>query len=134
MNDYLVVMQLYNDFVGEDRYSRHDNDSFETVLDDPLSRVFVAEDNGKVIGFATVSTKDIVRAPRPIAELDELFVDPASRTHGTGTALMEAVESFARSRNCYRLYMVSAYERETAHKFYEHLGYKNNGYHFQKDL
>lgn len=132
--DYDAVMRLYNGFVAEDRYSKHDNDSFRKVLASPSSRLFVADDDGKLIGFAAVSTRFIVRYPRPIAELDELFVDPEARAHGVGSLLMEAVEAFAREQHCYRLYIESAYEHKIGHSFYEHLGYKNNGYHFLKNL
>ena len=75
-------MVLYNDFVGEDRYSKHDGDSFKVVLKSPDNYVFVAEENGKIIGFATVSVRTLVRYPKPIAELDELFVAEEFRKHG----------------------------------------------------
>lgn len=134
LSDYEELMALYNNFVGSDRYSHHDGDAFETVLESSGNFVYVAEDAGHLIGFASLSVRPVVRYPRPIAELDELYVAPAGRRHGLGKQLMDQVESTARSHHCYRLFIETAYDRETAHKFYEALGYTNRGYHFFKDL
>jgi GNAT superfamily N-acetyltransferase len=123
-------MELYNSFVGEDCYSQYDGDSFQKVLENPRCCLFVVETDDGLIGFASVSTRDVVHYRQPIAELDELFVSPEARTHGTGQALMETVETFARDQNCYRLGLPA----HSGRAFYEKLGYKNNGYHFIKNL
>lgn len=133
-SDYEELMLLYNLFVGEDRYSEYDNDSFEKVLNSPQNFLFVAEEDKKLIGFATFSIRHVVRYPKPIAELDELFVSEEYRKHGVGKQLMEIVEQQAKKHNCYRVYIESHYQHEAGHKFYENLGYKNYGYHFIKNL
>jgi len=132
--DYEELMVLYNSFVVGDRYSNHNADSFKNVLESPSNFIFVAEEDGKLIGFATFSVRNVIRYPKPIAELDELFVMENFRKHGIGKQLMERVEEEAGNQNCYRLYIESAYQHEAAHKFYEGIGYKNYGYHFYKDL
>lgn len=132
--DYGELMNLYNFFVGYERYSKHDQDSFIRVLHNPQNRIFVAEDDGKLIGFATFSIRDVVRYPRPIAELDELFVVESYRKKGIGKKLMDKIEEKAREQECYRLFIESHYDHKTAHSFYERLGFTNNGYHFIKDL
>lgn len=133
-SDYEQLMQLYNNFVGDDRYSKHDSDSFEEVLNSPNNFVFVAEDNGQIIGLAAFSVRNVIRYPKQIAELDELFVSQEYRQKGVGKLLMQKVEEKAKELNCYRLYVESQYKHETAHKFYEQLGYTNYGYHFIKNL
>jgi GNAT superfamily N-acetyltransferase len=133
-SDYADVMVLYNIFVGEDRYSQHDYDSFIKVLESDHNYIFVAEDAGKIIGFVTFSIRDVVRYPRPIAELDELFISEEYRKHGLGKQFMEKIEELAREKNCYRMYIESRYDFKGAHSFYEKLGYTNYGYHFLKDL
>lgn len=54
-SDYEKLMRLYNDFVGDDRYSKHNNDSFKNVLNSPKNFIFVAEDKGSIVGFAAFS-------------------------------------------------------------------------------
>lgn len=132
--DYNALMELYNLFVGSDRYSKHDNDSFATVINNPNNFIFVAEDGNKIVGFATFSVRDVIRYPKKIAELDELFVLEDYRQKGVGKKLMEQIESKAKELNCYRIFIESHYDHKTAHNFYEKLGYTNYGYHFIKNL
>lgn len=134
MSDYKQVIQLYNDFVGENRYSKFDNDSFKKVLQSPSNHIFVAEEGKKIIGFASFSVRMVVRYSKPIAELDELYVVPEYRKTGVGRKLMEAVLKTANELDCHRLFVESQYKHIIAHKFYEILGFKNYGYHFIKDL
>jgi GNAT superfamily N-acetyltransferase len=133
-DDYQELMVLYNKFVGSDRYSKLDNDSFNKVLNSGANFVFIAEDNGKLIGFATFSVRLVVRYPKPIAELDELFVEEEYRRSGVGKMLMTQVLIKAKEMDCYRLYIESHYDHKAAHKFYESLGFTNYGYHFIKNL
>lgn len=132
--DYSELMQLYNLFVEEDRYSTYKNDSFGKVLKSPTNFIFVAEENGKLIGFVTFSVRNVIRYSRQIAELDEIFVLSEYREKNIGKQLMEKVEEKAKKLDCFRIYIESAYDKESAHKFYEAIGYKNNGYHFKKNL
>ena len=133
-SDYVSLMELYNEFVGSDRYSHHDNDSFRTVLHSPHNFIYVVEVDEKLIGFASFSVRHVVRYPKPIAELDELFIDPSYRKQGIGRKLMNQVEEKARDLGCHRAYIESNYKYKEGHAFYESLGYTNYGYHFLKNL
>ena len=64
-------------------------------------RVFVAESNGVVVGFAAVE-------PRMDGEteLDALFVDPKARRHGIGRLLIKHCAGIARTRQSVALYVV----------------------------
>jgi len=132
--DYKKVMKLYNDFVGEDRYSNYDNDSYQKVLQNSSNFIYIGEEDAQIIGFAAFSVRNVVRYPKPIAELDEIYINPNFRKQGVGRKLMESVENKAKELNCYRVYIESQYKHEQGHKFYEALGYKNCGYHFYKSL
>lgn len=132
--DYSDLMVLYNGFVGEDRYSKRDNDSFQKVLNDPNAYILVAEKNDKIIGFATFSIRTVVRYPKPIAELDEFFVVPECRKKGIGKQLLQTVLDRAKKRGCYRLYIESHYDHKAAHTLYDKMRFTNYGYHFIKSL
>lgn len=134
LEDYAQIMSLFNQFVGSDRYSKNDNDSFGKVLRSSNNYVFVAQDNDSLIGFVTFSVRNVIRYPKPIAELDELFVSPKYRKIGLGRQLVKKTEQLAKELNCYRVYVESHYDHKEAHKFYETLGYKNYGFHFIKNL
>ena len=132
--DYQPLMELYNLFVGDGRYSKHTSDSFNSVLTNSSNRIFVAEREKVVIGFAAVSFRRVVRYPKPIAELDELFVKKEQRKMGVGKLLLNVVINEAKKRDCYRVYIESAYTHKEAHMLYEKNGFTNYGYHFFKNL
>lgn len=132
--DYEELMTLYNDFVGEDRYSHHNNDAFFYILQSRTSYIYVALEKGHIIGFASFSVRNVVRYNKPIAELEELFVKPEARKKGVGRKLLDRVLNKATKLNCYRMYISSHVERKIAHKFYKSLGFVNYGYHFKKNL
>ncbi len=133
-SDYDQLMSLYNDFVGEDRYSHHDNDSFKKVIHSKSNYIYVAEEENQLIGFIAFSVRNVVRYPKPIAELDELYIDPTHRKKGIGKALMKTIEEKAQELDCYRIYIETNYRFKDAHAFYEAIGYTNYGYHFIKNL
>lgn len=132
--DYDQIIALYNDFVEEDRYSEHNFDSFKQVLKNPNNFIYVAESGDALIGFATLSIRNVVRYPNPIAELDELYVSPSHREKGIGKKLIEKVEQKAKELNCYVIYIESHDDRQTAHKFYASQGYTKYGFAFRKRI
>jgi GNAT superfamily N-acetyltransferase len=64
-------------------------------------RVLVATVGDAIVGFATVT------GDPPDAELEAMFVDPASIRTGTGTALFAAACDLARELGCIRLLIES---------------------------
>lgn len=133
-SDYIELMTLYNSFVGDDRFLNHDNDSFEKVLGNPTNYIYVAVDKEIIVGFATFSVRNVVRYPRPIAELDELFVVEVCRKQGIGKLLLKQVEEEATNQQCYRIFIESHFDHKSAHILYNNLGYTNYGYHYIKNL
>lgn len=78
--------------VADDALERWKND-FPMWLDEETSRLYVAEDDGEVLGFVTARRW----GPPPIyadsseVYLEELFVHPEARRQGFGTQLVHAV-------------------------------------------
>lgn len=76
----------------------------------PFSRIFVAELDGAVIGFATLRDN----------MLEHLYVRPEYQRHGIGSALLETMKM--ELDNCVRLY---THARNTlARRFYEKHGFR----------
>ncbi len=82
--------------VAEDARERWEND-FPMWLDDDTARLYVAENDDTIVGFASARRW----GPAPIYEdssevyLDELYVRPGSRRQGYGTQLVRAVRHWA---------------------------------------
>jgi GNAT superfamily N-acetyltransferase len=81
--------------IADDARERWDND-FSLWLDDETYRVYVAERDDEIVGFATAHRW----GPPPIYEessevyLDELYVRPDDRRGGIGTQLVDAVSDW----------------------------------------
>lgn len=135
-SDYEHLMKLYNAFVGDGRYNGPEDDSFEEVLASGKNFVYVAEEKegGNLVGFAAFSVRTVIRYPRPIAEMDELYVTPAFRGKKIGRRLIETILEKATELGCHRMFIETHYDHDVAHKVYERMQFTNYGYHFIKDL
>jgi ribosomal protein S18 acetylase RimI-like enzyme len=82
---------------GADRYANRVRDS----VDDSHTRVFVAEDEGQVVGYVMGVIVDLL--PEMFAEerggfLADIFVLPHYRDKGIGKALVNALKAWFRAR------------------------------------
>jgi len=99
----------------------------EALLDllqrDPTLGVqLVAEDGGRLHGFASLyACVDTLIADR-ILVMNDLFVDPSSRNRGTGAALFDASLAYASAHGYARLDWVTAADNHDAQRFYERHG------------
>jgi len=133
-SDYKKLMNLFNLFICEDRYSKLNNDSFDKVLKSETNFIYVVEEESKLVGFSTFSVKSVIRYPKPIMEFDELFVIENYRKIGVGKKLLFIMEKKAKELKCYKIFIDSRFDHKIAHKFYQSLGYINYGFHFIKNL
>jgi len=70
-----------------------------------LSAFLALDDDGDVIGFVEVSTRDYVdgAVTSPVGFVEGIFVDVRHRNTGVGSALIRAAEAWARERGCTEL-------------------------------
>ena len=83
--------------------------------------VFVAEDEGALVGFAS-----LLVTPEG-CELDAIHVDPDAQRAGVGSALLHAAVEHARSRGIDRLHLDVIGENEPAQAFYRRAGWELTG-------
>ncbi len=107
----------------------------EKLLSRPGNRIFVADDGGKVVGYAHAAEYDVIYAPT-MANLMGIAVDRDYLRRGIGQMLLRAVEQWAKEIGASGVRLVSGSERAQAHTFYEICGYKCNKtqLHFTKPL
>ena len=127
VDDIPAITQLVR---GLARYERLESEC-TTTEDDlrmhlfgprPYAEVFLAEDRGRVIGFASFFHNFSTFLGRPGIHLEDLYVLPQERGHGWGKALFAAVARVALERGCGRFEWQVLHWNEPAITFYRELG------------
>jgi GNAT superfamily N-acetyltransferase len=95
---------------------------------------YVAERDGRVVGFAGVMHGLSYVYDPPYARLLSLVVEPGERGKGTGAALVAAAERWAREQGAGQLHLTTGLHRDGAHRFYERLGYERTGARYVRKL
>ena len=95
------------------------------VLAQKDARVFVARENGKIVGMTTLRWHDLI--PGRVGAIEDVVVSASHRGRGYGSKLTEAAISFAKKRKIAYIDLTSRPEREVANKLYKKFGWKNRG-------
>lgn len=107
---------------------------FERYLERPDSFAFVAERDGRVVGFVDLDLRTRLNFTTLQAWIPDLIVAEDARSGGVGAALLNRCEEIARERGCWSITLESANWRERAHAFYEREGLTDTGKGFSKVL
>lgn len=97
----------------------------EKLLNSGRDGIFVAERDGRVVGYLHLVDYDLLYAD-PMENIMGIAVDPDCRRQGIGRALLEAGEAWAKERGAAGIRLVSGESRAGAHAFYRSLGYEGN--------
>jgi ribosomal protein S18 acetylase RimI-like enzyme len=105
-------------------------------LDAPGAAVFVAEENGDVIGYAYVAAEsyDYMALRGPAGVLHDIIVDPERRRSGVGKRLLEAALGFVLERGLNQLVLATAERNEAAQKFFASVGFRPTMIEMTRDL
>ena len=90
------------------------------------STIFVAEENGTLLGFTQIyPIFSSVNARRTLL-LNDLYVSEAARRKGVARALMNKATEFAKSEGAHWMMLQTEKANEKAQALYESLGYKRD--------
>lgn len=96
------------------------------LIEGKHSDILVAEEEGVVVGFAVVQDRDTLPfnpiIPNRYAYLMDMVVDPAHRGKGLGSALLAAVDNWAKERGCRWVELNVLEENTAARRLYERAG------------
>ena len=96
---------------------------FQILINLPENAMFVAEDEtGLIVGWAHVCGVHLLES-EGYAEVGGLVTDSNFRRKGVGSALMKAVEVWAKANGFTNTRLRSGMHREEAHRFYTSIGY-----------
>jgi GNAT superfamily N-acetyltransferase len=119
-----VLFDGYRRFYGNasDTDGAHRFLAARLAADDSV--IFVAARAGELLGFTQLYPSFSSGAMKRVWILNDLFVTPAARRHGTGGALMAAAESFARETGARGLVLATQKTNANAKALYESRGWK----------
>lgn len=101
----------------------------ERLVCDSESAVFLAWEEGRPVGVATVTTTEGIELGLS-AELEDLYVLPEARGSGAGRALVGVVAGWCRARGCSLVSVTVTPEGQAAHDligYYRALGFEETG-------
>jgi ribosomal protein S18 acetylase RimI-like enzyme len=106
----------------------------KSTSSDSHLRTFVAEIDDEVCGMIGTLTHASHEHNDPSGKIIALVVSNGQRRNGVGRALVAAAEKDFAKRSVTRVTLTTRFERETAHQFYEALGYAKTGFRFGRNL
>jgi len=126
----VIIALLSDDKLGVNRESFEDNSqayeqAFAEIDGDPNNMVYVAEDDGRVIGCLQVTfIVNLTFKGGRRALVEAVRVADSHQGQGLGKRLMEYVIDLARERGCRLVQLTSNKDRDDAIRFYEQLGFQ----------
>jgi ribosomal protein S18 acetylase RimI-like enzyme len=100
------------------------------------SVVFLAERDGRPVGFAQLYPMFSSTAPRPrrLWLLNDLYVAPEARGSGVGRALMARARALAEATDACGVELVTAATNTVAQRLYESVGYRRDDLFLRYEL
>lgn len=107
---------------------------FDEVINRSDTKIFVADENGKLEGFVTFYLIPNIKHGWHRGHIEDFFVTGNVRGKGVGTQLFNFVEQYCKENNIKVIKLDSANDLTNAHKFYEKNGGKTTERFFRFDL
>ncbi|MBF2753691.1 MAG: GNAT family N-acetyltransferase [Gammaproteobacteria bacterium AqS3] len=115
-------------------FESFDSEAFEYLLTNERGCLIVAEEDGNILGLASISFNFALRYNGEYCTLEELVLDQDARGKNVGGRLVEETIRLAKERGCkeYGLYILeSTLQNQT---FYEKFGFAKVGIDMRQKL
>jgi GNAT superfamily N-acetyltransferase len=109
-------------------------DIIEQKQDRAYAIRFSAQDNSVEVGHAYLYIIYNDLHEEPYGLMEDVFVDESQRGKGVGTELVKKMIAKAQELGCRKLIGQSRYGKESVHRLYESLGFKDHGKNFRMDF
>jgi len=136
-NDTFAISQMWLDLVAyhgaldDEMPTASDDGAFRYEqriryqLDDPESRILIAEVDGEIVGYAYAMIVDLL--PETFIKersgfIADIYVKPDYRQHGVGGKLVDVVKAWLRARNINQLEWYVASKNEDGIQFWQKQG------------
>jgi len=108
----------------DERELRDEQD--EISCEPQKNSVLVAEESGRLVGFAEVSLRDWADGcdSRPVGYLEAWYVEPDCRRLGIGRALIDVAEAWTLARGCTEIGSDALLDNLVSHQAHRALGFE----------
>ena len=134
--DLSKCLELLNILVGasDNDHGLFDADTFNELISKARGCLVVAEEDGDLLGMASISFNLALRYNGEYCQLEELVVDPKARGKNVGGLLLEETISLAKARGCkeFGLYLLESTKHNEP--FYAKYGFLNVGLEMRQTL
>ena len=97
---------------------------WEEICADPRLIYIGAFDGTHLVATCTAAIiPNLTRGTRPYAVIENVWTDPDRRRQGLGSAALQELLCRCWAAGCYKIMLLSASQRDTAHEFYERNGF-----------
>jgi GNAT superfamily N-acetyltransferase len=108
---------------------------FERMQHYPDYHIYVAIVDEKIVAtFALLIMDNLAHHGAPSGIVEDVVVHASYQGQGIGKQLMLFAMERCKDAGCYKLMLSSNLKRESAHQFYEALGFEKHGYSFVVSL
>jgi GNAT superfamily N-acetyltransferase len=129
LGELLPLLRAYCDFYESSPTDEGVTTMTRSLITDPAQgAVFIARQDGRAIGFATVDWKWSMLKGARIGYLEDLFVDPAARGGGAADALIQACADRCRELDMPAMEWLTAPDNHRAQKVYNRTGAESDTY------
>ena len=117
-----------------DPHEVFDSKTFKNLISNERGSLVVAEENGTVLGMASISFNLALRYNGEYCQLEELVVDKEARGKNVGGLLIEETIKLAKKRGCkeFGLYILESTKHNQG--FYEKYGFVKVGEEMRQPL
>ncbi|MEH3054721.1 MAG: GNAT family N-acetyltransferase [Patulibacter minatonensis] len=116
------LWEAYLEFYGAPQVAAGSDDVFSRLVAGADRMVgFVAEQDGRIVGFTHAMLHASTWHAGPACYLEDLFVAPDARGGGVGRALIDAVTDWARKAGAPGVHWITQTENAAARRLYDAL-------------
>lgn len=134
LNDIEQVYKLLNELYDNKIVYEIFVNKYKNSLNDNNFYGIVAEKDGIILGVLISRIFNRLVKSKNILFVDDLIVNKDYRSMGIGNNLLQNAISYGKEQNCEVIELKCYITNESAHKFYEKIGFKRQHYGFKKSL
>lgn len=99
-----------------------DKQTLLKIVGSDTTRLFVAEENGKIVGTSSLVIYEIPAIRK--AWIEDVVVDASVRGRGVAAALIQHILEYAKEEGLEKVDLTSSIHRKAAYRLYEKLGFE----------